>query len=318
MSMASQSPGTTHIHGQDRSRPLILVVDDQPANIQILYALLMAEYDVCMALSGENALAVCAGARPDLILLDVVMPGMDGYAVCSRLKDNPSMRDIPVIFVTGHLDHVQEVRGFAVGGADFITKPFHASIVLARVRTQITLKAQADLLRSLSFTDSLTNVANRRRFDQVLLGETQRVRRNGGPLTLLMIDVDYFKRYNDRYGHQQGDACLQSVAACLSTCVVRSHDLVSRYGGEEFACILPETALAGALDRAVAMEHSVRELAIAHDDSDCARVVTISVGGALIDPSAADGPAALIRAADAELYLAKAAGRGRVSPVRGN
>ena len=318
MTIASLSPNTTNDHGQDRTRPLILVVDDQPANIQILYALLMAEYDVCMALGGADALSVCAGSRPDLILLDVVMPGIDGYAVCSRLKADPSMSDIPVIFVTGHLDHEQEVRGFAVGGVDFITKPFHASIVMARVRTQITLKSQADLLRSLSFTDSLTNVANRRRFDQVLMGEAQRVRRNGGPLTLLMIDVDYFKRYNDRYGHQQGDACLRSVAECLSNCVVRSHDLVSRYGGEEFACILPETGLAGALDRAVAMEHSVRELAIAHDDSDCACVVTISVGVALIDPSATDGPAALVSDADAQLYLAKAAGRGRVSPVRGH
>ena len=234
-----------------------------------------------------------------------------------RLKEDPSTSDIPVIFVTGHLDHDQEVRGFAVGGADFITKPYHASNVMARVRTQITLEAQADMLRSLSFTDSLTSVANRRRFDQVLLGEAQRVQRNGGPLTLMMIDVDYFKRYNDRYGHQQRDTCLRLVAACLSKRVVRSHDLVARYGGEEFACILPETALAGALDRAAAMERSVRELAIPHADSDCASVVTISVGVALRDPSASNGPAELVRAADAQLYLAKAAGRGRVSPALG-
>lgn len=154
MTIASLSPRSADDHQEDRVRPLILVVDDQPANIQILYALLMAEYDVCMALSGEDALLVCAASRPDVILLDVVMPGIDGYAVCRRLKDDPSTSDIPVIFVTGHLDHDQEVHGFAVGGADFITKPFHASIVMARVRTQITLKAQADLLRSLSRTQT--------------------------------------------------------------------------------------------------------------------------------------------------------------------
>ncbi len=315
MSNARTEPGNTQDLGQDRIKPLILVVDDQPANIQILYALLGTEYDVCIALSGESALSLCAQNRPDLILLDVVMPGIDGYAVCSRLKADPSMKDIPVIFVTGHFDHEQEVRGFAVGGSDFITKPFHVSIVMARVRTQITIKAQADLLRSLSFTDSLTDVANRRRFDKVLLSETQRVRRNGEALALLMIDVDYFKRYNDRYGHQQGDACLRSVAACLSKCVLRPHDLVARYGGEEFACILPETTLAGALKIALTMEHSVRALAIAHEDSDCASVVTISIGAALMNLSASDGPVALVRAADAQLYLAKAAGRARVSPV---
>ena len=311
--MSNEGTENLNIQAVDRVRPLILVVDDQPANIQILNALLMAEFDVCMALNGEQALSLCAETLPDLILLDVVMPGLDGYAVCRQLKTDPALRDIPVIFITGHLDRDEEVRGFAEGGADFITKPFHASVVMARVRTQIILKGQADMLRSLSFTDSLTNVANRRRFDQVLLSEAQRVRRNGQPLALLMIDVDYFKRYNDRYGHQQGDVCLQAVAACLTNCLVRSHDLVSRYGGEEFSCILPETPLAGAHDRARAMEQAVRDLAIPHDHSECAKVITISIGVALLDQSTMEDPAALIRAADAQLYRAKAAGRGRIS-----
>ncbi len=290
-----------------------MVVDDQPANIQILYTLLAAEFDVCMALNGNDALLLCREALPDLILLDVVMPGVDGHAVCRQLKDDAATCDIPVIFVTGHLDCEQEVLGFAEGAADFITKPFHASVVLARVRTQLTLKVQADMLRALSFTDALTGVANRRCFDQTLQSESQRVRRTGESLALLMIDVDHFKRYNDHYGHQAGDTCLQAIAACLAASVTRSHDLVARYGGEEFACILPETALAGAVAKAAEMEAAVRSLALAHATSDTASVVTISVGVALFDPLARDEPAALLRAADAQLYLAKSAGRGRVA-----
>ena len=295
-----------------RSKPLILVVDDQAANIQVLYAVLMAEYDVCMALNGADAYSLCQEIKPDLVLLDVVMPGMDGYALCRLLKANDEICDIPIIFVTGNLDCDQEVRGFSEGGVDFITKPFHASVVLARVRTQLTLKSQADMLRSLSLTDSLTGLANRRHFDQAIQGEARRARRTGAGLAIVMIDVDYFKRYNDHYGHQQGDLCLQAIAACLTQCVVRSHDLVARYGGEEFICILPDTERSGALGRAVAMEHAVRQLGIAHAKSDCASVVTISLGVASSAPSSQYDAETLLSAADAQLYLAKSAGRGCV------
>lgn len=300
--------------GARQSRPRILVVDDQPGNIKLLYAMLMADFDVSMALSAEQALALCRTSLPDLILLDVVMPGIDGYALCRQLKADASTCDVPVIFVTGHLDREQEVRGFAEGGADFITKPLHASVVLARVRTQLTLKFQSDRLRALSNTDSLTGLANRRRFDEVLLSETQRVRRHGGQVTLLMIDVDYFKRYNDYYGHQKGDACLQAVASCLASATARSQDLPARYGGEEFACILPDTTLAGGVAKSIALERAVRDLAIAHAASPCSPVVTISVGVASSEGMDDADPARLIGAADAQLYAAKAEGRARVRP----
>lgn len=297
-----------------RPRPLIMVVDDQPANIQVLHALLMGEFDVCMALNAQDALALCIASDPDLILLDVVMPDIDGYALCRLLKAEVTTRDIPVIFITGHLNSEQEVRGFSEGGADFITKPFHVNVVLARVRTQLTLKAQADILRAITLTDSLTGIANRRRFDTVLQSEIQRIRRTGEPLALMMIDIDYFKRYNDTYGHQQGDACLRAVAAVLASSVVRAHDLVARYGGEEFACILPETALAGALARAESMQGAVQALAIGHATSGCASIVTVSIGVGATETFADKDSGTLLQRADAQLYEAKAAGRARVSP----
>jgi PleD family two-component response regulator len=142
-----------------RGRPRILIVDDQPINIQVMHALLAAEYDVCMALGGMAALELCAVSRPDLILLDVAMPDIDGFALCRQLKADSTTCDIPVMFVTSHLDREQEARGFAEGGVDFITKPFHAMVVLARVRTQILLKAQADKLRALTLPDNLTAVS---------------------------------------------------------------------------------------------------------------------------------------------------------------
>lgn len=297
------------------AKPLVLVIDDQPANIQVLHALLMAEFEVCMALGGADGLALCAVRPPDLILLDVEMPGMGGYEVCRRLKADPVLQDIPVVFVTGHLDPAVEVRGFAEGGADFITKPFHANVVLARVRTQITLKTQSDFLRSQAYLDSLTLLGNRRRFDETLLAEWQRCRRASQPLALILADVDHFKRYNDYYGHQQGDTCLRAVAAALRAGFVRSHDMVARYGGEEFACILPDTTLAGAMQTAAAVELAIRALAIAHADGGPAGIVTISLGVAVAAPPKGDTALDLLEQADVQLYRAKDAGRGRVMSI---
>ena len=292
-------------------KPLVLVVDDQPANIQVLYALLMAECEVCMALTGVEALALCAARPPDLILLDIEMPGMGGYEVCRRLKADPALQDIPIVFVTGHLDPEVEVMGFAEGGADFITKPFHANVVVARVRTQLTLKMQSDFLRSQAYIDSLTLLGNRRRFDESLLAEWQRCRRGGQPLALILADVDFFKRYNDHYGHQQGDSCLRTVASALHAGFVRSHDVVARYGGEEFACILPDTTLAGAMQKALEVEQAIRALAIPHAKSDLGGIVTISLGVAVAAPPKGEHPGALLDQADVQLYRAKHAGRGR-------
>jgi len=293
-------------------RPRLLVVDDQPINIQALYQAFQADHEVFMATSGEQALDFCRRDPPDLILLDVMMPEMDGLEVCRRLKADASTADIPVIFVTAQEDPADETRALEAGGVDFIVKPVNRAVVRARVRTHLTLKAQADLLRSLAFIDGLTGVANRRRFDESLQAEWRHCRRGTGPLTLIMIDIDHFKRYNDRYGHQAGDACLQRVAAVIKGSLGRSHDLVARYGGEEFVCLLPDCSPAGAARKAEALRQAVAALGIPHETSSVAATVTVSLGVATCIPDANASADQLLAAADAALYAAKTGGRNRV------
>ena len=311
MTASSSRDETQCIATVPPSRPKLLVVDDQPLNIQSLYQTFSADHQVFMATSGEQALAVCAQRLPDLVLLDVVMPGMDGFEVCRRLKADPATREIPVIFVTAHDDEAAETLGLEVGAVDFIAKPINPKVVRARVATHLTLKAQADLLRQWAYLDGLTGIYNRRHFDEHLMSEWGRSARSAKPLSVLMIDVDRFKAYNDRCGHQAGDACLREVAATLRQSLRRPGDMLARYGGEEFVCLLPETGRAGALIVAEQIERRLRDRAIPHPDSDVAPVVTVSVGVASNDGAVA-GPGALLAEADRQLYAAKAAGRGRV------
>ena len=257
------------------------------------------------------------------------MPGMSGFQVFEALKAEPAMADVPVIFVTSHSDAAFEVAGFEMGAADFIAKPVTAPLVLARVKTQLRVKRMADELRRISTTDSLTNVANRRRFDESLEREWLRARRAGDPVALLMIDVDHFKLYNDRYGHPQGDACLRNVAQALVSAVLRPADLVARYGGEEFVLLLPQTSRRGAEHMAHRILDAVEALGIPHEASPTARNVTVSVGIACYDdvsacwvnPSADPRSAGeervrcsvrdLVQTADKALYAAKRAGRAQ-------
>ncbi len=294
-------------------RSRLLVVDDQPINIQALYQTFSADHQVLMATSGEQALALCTSQQPDLVLLDVVMPGMDGFEVCRRLKADDATRDIPVIFVTAQNDDAAETRGLDAGAVDFIFKPINPKIVRARVRTHLTLKAQADLLREWVYTDGLTGVHNRRYFDERLTVEWLRAVRNGSALSVVLLDVDFFKRYNDCYGHLAGDECLRRVASALKACVRRPSDLVARYGGEEFVCLLPDTDLLGAMTVAEELSQLLFVQQIPHADSSVAKVVTVSLGvcskRAGINVESAHSAESLMREADAQLYLAKARGR---------
>jgi diguanylate cyclase (GGDEF)-like protein len=304
---------TTPLPDAPTARPRLLVVDDQPINIQTLYHIFHADHEVFMATGGQPALDFCRdNPLPDLVLLDVVMPGMDGLETCRRLKADPATRDIPVIFVTAQSDPLDETRALEAGGVDFISKPVNPAVVRARVKTHLTLKAQSDLLRALAFVDGLTGVANRRRFDEALQAEWRRCRRSASPLTLLMIDIDHFKRFNDHYGHQSGDACLQRVAGALKACFGRSHDLVARYGGEEFSCLMPECDLAAGRVKAEELRATVAALDIPHAASPTQGHVTLSIGVATARPDGDGAPDGLIAAADAALYEAKSGGRDRV------
>lgn len=297
--------------GRPPHRPRLLVVDDRPINIQALYQAFSADHQVLMATDGEQALALCANQQPDLVLLDVMMPGMDGHEVCRRLKADPATRDIPIIFVTAHSDEAAETLGLELGAADFISKPINPKIVRARVRTHLTLKAQSDLLRQWVYIDCLTGLHNRRHFDEQLASEWGRAVRNRAALSVVLIDVDFFKRYNDRYGHQTGDDCLRQIAATLKASVNRPGDLVARYGGEEFVCVLPDTGLAGAIQFAEQLGRQVFERQIEHADSAAAPVITVSLGVCSKREDAHGSAAALLRGADAQLYLAKERGRHR-------
>ena len=293
------------------AQPVLLVVDDQPINIQALYQAFAADHQVLMATSGTQALALCAAKQPDLVLLDVVMPGMDGHEVCRRMKADGALRDIPVIFVTAHSDEAAETLGLEVGAVDFISKPINPRIVRARVKTHLTLKAQSDLLRNWVYLDGLTGVHNRRFFEERLASEWARAARSGAALSAVMIDVDFFKRFNDHYGHQAGDDCLRRVAACLRAGLKRPADMVARYGGEEFVCLLPETAPEGALALACQLGQQVEALAIEHVGSDVAPHVTVSLGVCTGVATAGSPAAELVRQADAQLYSAKSQGRNR-------
>ncbi len=293
----------------------VLVVDDQPANIQILAEALKAQYDVRIANNGMKALQIAQeNHKPDLILLDVMMPGLDGFEVCRLLKADGTTRHIPVIFVTAKSNANDEEHGLKIGAVDYISKPFSIPVVRARVRNHIQLKQRADLLEELASIDPLTHLPNRRLFENTLKEEWKRAQRDGSALSILMVDIDYFKNYNDHYGHGAGDLCLQQVAETMQSGQVRPGDMVARIGGEEFIVILPNTDIEGAKIAGERLRRSVEALAIPHIHSMAAAMVSISVGCATGMPSHNDCDASqLIHAADSQLYKAKQQGRNRVA-----
>ncbi|MDM8517242.1 diguanylate cyclase [Desulfobacterales bacterium HSG16] len=290
----------------------ILVVDDEKINIDVLVGLLKPYYRTVVAKDGMQALKrLETQPLPDLILLDIIMPGMNGYEVCIKIKDNPATRDIPVIFITGKHEEDDEARGFWVGAVDYITKPFSPLIALSRVKNHIELKRRGDMLERLAGLDGLTGIPNRRQFDQFLNAEWKRSLRYNRSFSLIFIDIDFFKLFNDHYGHTKGDECLKKVAHSIFNAAPRTEDLTARYGGEEFACILPETGNEGALKVARRIIESVRALKVPHVQSKIADYVTISVG--LATASQPLGRALnLVSLADKAVYQAKEKGRNQI------
>lgn len=293
-------------------KPKLLVVDDQPDNIQQLVQAFAGDYQVFMATSGEQALAVCHSNPPDLVLLDVLMPGLDGFAVCRQLQAQEATAHIPIILVTARPDAGQETHGLGLGAVDFISKPVNPAVVRARVHTHLTLKFQSDLLKKLVLLDGLSGVFNRRYFDQQLTTEWARAARSGLSLSLVLLDVDHFAAYNERHGHQAGDDCLRLIAVTLKSVLRRPADVVARFGGEEFACLLPDTSHEDALALAQEMERRVRQLGLPQGGTQDGGLVSVSVGlGTRVSPHSGQASDLLALAAQ-QLERAKDSGRGQV------
>jgi len=319
-------PDSLHSH-----RPKILIVDDDVGTVRLLAQIVKDLGKVYFSTKGSETLGLAITTQPDLILLDIEMPDMNGLNVCALLKNNPVCKDIPLLFVTSHITTEMEARALMAGAIDFIHKPPHAVVVQARVRNYLALKQHADRLRTLSMIDGLTGIANRRTFDIAIADEWRRSCRSAHPLALLMIDVDFFKRYNDTYGHPAGDDCLRAVASTIAANVKRPGELAARYGGEEFAVLLPHCTPEQALGLAEIIRMSVLALQIAHVSADSTGNVSVSIGvgyatlfnqheDGLEEPwdalsESARMPRAsskLIKAADDALYQAKRKGRNRV------
>ena len=296
----------------------VLVVDDEPPNIQALGTLLKDEYRIQVANSGEKALAIVqdeAQPLPDLILLDIQMPGIDGYELCRILKEDPKTEGIVVIFVTARDATSDEEHGLKLGAVDYISKPISPAIVHARVDTHMNLKRKTDMLERFALLDGLTGIHNRRYFDEQLEKEISRNIREDRPLSVIMMDIDHFKEFNDHYGHGAGDQCLKKVAHALTDTLSRPGDTLCRYGGEEFVALLPGNDGGGAGVVAERLREAVEALSIAHEYSSVSDVVTLSLGIAFAEPAGEHKGTAesLIKRADEALYAAKRAGRNRVA-----
>ncbi|WP_413160483.1 diguanylate cyclase [Capilliphycus salinus ALCB114379] len=306
----------------------ILVVDDTPGNLHILFdALTQVGYNVRCVKSGAMALIAVQADPPDLILLDIRMPEMNGFEVCQRLKANSLTCEIPVIFLSALDQPLDKVQAFQVGGADYITKPFQLEEVLVRVKHQLKIRSlekqrqaliealeQAnDELQRLATLDGLTQIANRRHFDQYLDQQWKALARDKLPLSLILADVDHFKQYNDLCGHLAGDRCLQKVAQTIERIIKRPCDLVARYGGEEFIILLPKTDISGASQIAETIRLAVEQVTITDLPTPPCQHVTLSLGVASLIPCESKSVETLIKIADQALYKAKAEGRNRVS-----
>jgi diguanylate cyclase (GGDEF)-like protein len=296
-------------------RPRILVVDDERISINILNALLKGDYKIMAATTGEQAIKAALTGQPDLILLDILLPGMDGHQVCRKLKSDPVTRSVPIIFITAMGDAESETMAFALGAVDFIPKPFNNAVVKARVGAHLRLKRQNDMLENLASMDPLTNVPNRRAFDLARSAEWRRCQRENLPISFIMMDVDQFKQYNDNYGHGAGDECLARIAKAINSCIHRPGDILARYGGEEFAAIMSGTHSEGALQMAQQFHATMSELAIPHEHSTVSNYVTISIGVATTSRTDEVTLEELTEAADKMLYQAKESGRSMTRTI---
>lgn len=291
-------------------KPTILVVDDMTTALLLLHDLLKDTYEVKIAKSGTKALEILESPNDiDLILLDIEMPDINGYDVCKRIKNNETIKNIPIIFITGRTSQEDEEYGLNLGAIDYITKPFNKAIVKLRIKNYLDLKIKNDMLEKLSMYDGLTNIRNRRFFDETFEKTFNEIKRDKKSLAVLMIDIDFFKPYNDNYGHGQGDETLRKVAKALEKTIKRASDFVARYGGEEFVILLKDINKDGVEAVANNLLNAVRELKITHEFSKIENYVTISIGASFYNSSSDIPKLELLLKADETLYSVKNSGR---------
>ena len=291
-------------------KPTILVVDDMTTTLLLLHDLLKDTYEVKIAKSGTKALEILESPNDiDLILLDIEMPDINGYDVCKRIKNNETIKNIPIIFITGRTSQEDEEYGLNLGAIDYITKPFNKTITKLRLKNYLELKMKNDMLEKLSMYDALTNIRNRRFFDETFEKTFSEIKRDKKSLAVLMIDIDFFKPYNDNYGHGQGDETLRKVAKALEKTIKRASDFVARYGGEEFVILLKDINKDGVEAVANNLLNAVRELKITHEFSKIENYVTVSIGVSYYNSSSDITKLELLLKADETLYNVKNSGR---------
>ncbi|MEA3522229.1 MAG: diguanylate cyclase [Campylobacterota bacterium] len=295
----------------------VLIVDDTKSNINILLELLSDEYDVVVALDGASALDTLKEEDIDLVLLDIMMPEMDGYEVCEILKKDAALKEIPIIFITAKTDEDSIEKAYDVGGMDYVTKPFKPKELLARVRTQLhiqklifDLESSREELRELAEKDPMTNLYNRRYFATIADKNLQLAQRYNYELSAIMLDIDKFKNVNDTYGHSVGDDVIIMIAKKLKE-FARESDVVSRFGGEEFVILFPRTSLEATLEISQKIRSMVERTLITTEEG-AEFYVTISIGVSKVNNDTDNSIDDVIKRADEGLYEAKESGRNRV------
>lgn len=292
-------------------RDKILIIDDSPVQADKLKSILEKDYDISTAHTAESGLEQVRNGNFSLVLLDVIMPEMDGFDLLKKLQEEVVTRQIPVILITSLSDAEDEERGLVLGAVDYITKPYHAPIVRARVNTHIRLYRYRSQVERQSMIDPMTGVPNRRSYDLTWGEKWQEAIRFHQPISLCMFDIDRFKLYNDTFGHPAGDQVICSVARTATDLLRRSTDFFARYGGEEFVAIILGSEAKTAFEQMKKIRRAVEELHIPHAP-EAGQWVTVSIGGVTVIPKREDSYDTYLKVADAMLYDAKRFGRNRV------
>lgn len=306
--MGNEKENLTQGH-VSRQRARVLLVEDSEFNRKLLEDYFSSIYTFKSLSQGKGFFEEVKTFKPDLILMDIVLPDADGFDLIEELKEVKGQRDIPVIFITSKTSVENEDRGLALGAVDYITKPYFLPVLARRLRTHIELKKRGELLEKLASIDPLTSLQNRRRFEEVFDTEWRRARRDKASLALLIADIDHFKSYNDQYGHNFGDEVLIRVAMSLSEQLNRPADSISRWGGEEFAILLPDTDESGLAIVAEKMHTAVKSMEIDNKGTGNSNKLSISLGGSCCSPFVEKNPLEFFTYTDELLYEAKNNGR---------